>query len=87
MEAKINAVLTAVNKLTDRIKFDNFEEKFENINNKLEEQKDRINEPEVKVEAKVTYLRWLLRITIETLVKEALERESYSKRLNLLKRH
>jgi len=60
MEAKLNAVLSAVNKLTDRIerlekKFDNFEEKFKKINNKLEEQKDRINELDVKVEAKVTY--------------------------------
>jgi len=90
MEAKLDAVLTALKILTERIesleyKFDNFENKFEKLNKKTEEQDDRITELEVAVQAKVGYKEYYeLLGRIETLEKEALQWESYSKRLNLL---
>lgn len=90
MEGKLDEVLTAVKALTERIgsleaKFVSFESKFRKINEKIEEQDRKIAELEKETNNKADYaeLDGLL-ARIDRLEKEAVERESYSKRMNLL---
>ena len=90
MEAKLDKALKAIQKLTTRIdcleaELDKFELKYETLNEKFNEQAERITDLKHQIDDKADqedYDKLLKKI--DKLEKEALMRESYSKRLNLL---
>ena len=90
MEQKLDAILTAIDTFSARIralesKVDSLDKKFNYISEELQEQKKLIIDLETKVEAKVSkedFYELLARV--ESLEKQDLNREAYSKRMNLL---
>ena len=90
MEQKLDAILTVIDTFSARIhalesKVDSLDKKFNYISEELQEQKKLIIDLETKVEAKVSkedYYELLARV--ESLEKQDLNREAYSKRMNLL---